>query len=79
MPEEFLSDGIIKAAHFLPAYWYNQAVKNIDFHPVKELGFIFMCMGIQLLFAAAIIVVALRITKAPDGFKKHTAAVAAHK
>ena len=61
------------------AYWYNQAVKNIDFHPVKELGFIFMCMGIQLLFAAAIIVVALRITKAPDGFKKHTAAVAAHK
>ena len=79
VPEEFLSDGIIKAAHFLPAYWYNQAVKSIDFHPVRELGFISICMGIQLLFAAAIIVVALRITKAPDGFKKHTAAVAAHK
>lgn len=79
VPEEFLSDGIIKAAHFLPAYWYNQAVKNIDFHPVKELDFIFMCMGIQLLFATAIIVVALRITKAPDGFKKHTVAAAAHK
>lgn len=79
VPEEFLSDGIIKAAHFLPAYWYNQAVKSIDFHPVKELGFISICMGIQLLFAAAIIVVALRITKAPDGFKKHTAAAAAHK
>ena len=79
VPEEFLSDGIIKAAHFLPAYWYNQAVKNIDFHPVKELGFIFMCMGIQLLFAAAIIVVALRITKAPDGIKKHAVAAAAHK
>ena len=28
VPEEFLSDGIIKAAHFLPAYWYNQAVKK---------------------------------------------------
>ena len=69
----------IKAAHFLPAYWYNQAVKNIDFHPVRELGFISICMGILLLFAAAIFVVALRITKAPDGFKKHTAAVAAHK
>ena len=79
VPEEFLNDGIIKAAHFLPAYWYNQAVKNIDFHPVKELGFIFMCMGIQLLFAAAIIVVALRITKAPDGIKKHAVAAAAHK
>ena len=79
VPEEFLGDGIIKAAHFLPAYWYNQAVKNIDFHPVKELGFIFMCMGIQLLFAAAIIVVALRITKAPDGIKKQTVAAAANK
>lgn len=79
VPEEFLNDGIIKAAHFLPAYWYNQAVKNIDFHPVKELGFIFMCMGIQLLFAAAIIVVTLRITKAPYGIKKHAVAAAAHK
>lgn len=79
VPEEFLSDGIIKAAHFLPAYWYNQAVKSIDFHPVRELGFISICMGIQLLFAAAIIVVALRITKTPDGIKKHAVAAAAHK
>lgn len=31
VPEEFLSDGIIKAAHFLPAYWYNQAVKILTF------------------------------------------------
>lgn len=61
VPEEFLSDNIIKAAHFLPAYWYNQAVKNIDFHPDSAMPTILSCMGIELLFALAIIVVALQL------------------
>ena len=63
VPEEFLGDNIIKISHFLPAYWYTQAVKNIDFHLQKSLPDIFMCMGIQLLFALAIAIIAIRISK----------------
>lgn len=66
VPEEFLGDNILKAAHFLPAYWYNQAVKNIDFHLTESVSTIFTCMGIQLLFALAIITIALRISKIPE-------------
>lgn len=30
MPIEFLGDGIIKVAHFLPAYWYIMGARLID-------------------------------------------------
>lgn len=63
VPEEFLPDNVIKVAHFLPAYWYNQAVKNIDFHLDSSTQTIFTCMGVQLLFAVAIILITLRISK----------------
>ena len=65
VPEEFLGDNITKLSHFLPAYWYTQAVKSIDFHLQKSLPDIFMCMGIQQLFALAIAIIAIRISKTP--------------
>lgn len=59
VPEEYLSDTIIKIAHFLPTYWFNQAVKGIVLH--SSLSDILMCVGIELLFAFAIILVTIRI------------------
>ncbi len=56
VPVDFLSDGVIKIAHFLPAYWYNQAAINIDFHLDEKAGSIFSAMGIQILFAIAILI-----------------------
>lgn len=52
VPVEYLGDGIVKAAHLLPAYWFNQANIRIDFM-ADGTGEILTCMGIQLLFAAA--------------------------
>ena len=43
VPMEFLGAGVIKLAHFLPAYWY---------------------VGIEVLFAAAIITIAIVIDRA---------------
>ncbi len=63
VPEEFLSPAIINIAHFLPAYWYNQAVRNIDFHLDTAAPTVFTCMGIELLFAAAVTLVALKVSR----------------
>lgn len=55
VPMEFLSDSILKAAHFLPAYWYVKAnnmiagVSGEIFETSKLLSY----MGIEVLFAVA--------------------------
>lgn len=59
VPVEFLGEGVVRVAHFLPAYWYNQAAFNIDFHMSERLGSIFADMGIQILFAVAILVIGM--------------------
>ena len=35
VPIEFLGDGIIKVAHFLPAYWYIMGARLIDSGNIK--------------------------------------------
>lgn len=63
VPVEFLSESVIKVAHFLPAYWYNQAALNIDFHMHEKMGSIFAAMGVQILFAVAIVVIGMVVDR----------------
>lgn len=63
VPVEFLSESVIKVAHFLPAYWYNQAALNIDFHMNEKMGSIFAAMGVQILFAVAIVVIGMVVDR----------------
>lgn len=65
VPLEYLGDGIISLAHFLPSYWYILGVRLID-SGLEKGGFSQLCeyMGIQLLFAVAIIAVGLAYSKA---------------
>jgi len=63
VPIEYLSDGVIKIAHFLPAYWNVRAIGIIDSFTSDKLGTLLSYMGIQLLFAVAITCVALIIAR----------------
>ncbi len=59
VPLEVLGDSVIKIARFLPVYWYVKAVETASsFRPEKMLTF-FSYLGVQLLFAAAILCVGL--------------------
>ncbi len=62
VPQEVLSDSVLKIAHFLPGYWYLDALKTIEQYGFDKIGSIVPSMGIQLLFAAALIVVAMIIS-----------------
>lgn len=61
VPMELLSGTVIKLAHFLPAYWYVVAVNAINSYSPGDLPEIFSYMGIELLFGAAVIVMAVVI------------------
>jgi len=63
VPMELLSDTVIKIAHFLPAYWYERAVRTIENFAQKDLVNVFMYMGIEILFALAIVIVGLAISR----------------
>lgn len=61
VPIDLLADGIVKAARFLPAYWYAQAVDVAEqYGATKEY---FMCLGIEVLFAIAIFVISLVVNR----------------
>ena len=67
MPLEFLGDGIIKAAHFLPSYWYILAVRFIDtYKPGDSLSGLWTPLGIELLFGAALFCVGLAYAKTKE-------------
>ncbi|MBQ4284291.1 MAG: ABC transporter permease [Lachnospira sp.] len=63
VPMELLSDTVIKIAHFLPAYWYVKALQTIEYFQAEDLGTVFSYMGIQILFAAAILCVGLIVAR----------------
>ncbi|MDE6636249.1 MAG: ABC transporter permease, partial [Lachnospiraceae bacterium] len=64
VPIEFLGDGIIKIAHFLPSYWYVIAKKSIfDLGNGSTYSDILRNMGIMLTFAVAIFVLTLALIK----------------
>ena len=63
VPMEFLGAGVIKLAHFLPAYWYVKVVDLLDYE-AKIPSEAFVYMGVEVLFAAAIITIAIVIDRA---------------
>lgn len=63
VPREFLGEGVIKLAHFLPAYWYNQTVTALDRYTPEVLPDVVKYMGIEVLFAVVIVVVGLVIAR----------------
>ena len=65
VPIEFLGDGIIKVAHFLPAYWYIMGARLIDsgnFQSSPDL--LWRYMGIEVLFAACFVCLGLALARA---------------
>ncbi len=65
VPQEMLSSGVLAAARFLPAYWYvkaNDMVCGMSTDSFKS-STVLMCIGIQVLFAAAIFAVSLIVKK----------------
>ncbi len=65
VPLEYLGEGLVRAAHFLPAYWYITSADMIDHYVSgQELWDLFRRMGIQLLFGAAFVSAGLAYSKA---------------
>lgn len=65
VPQEVLSDNVLSAARFLPAYWYIR-VNNMLSGVSGEIFSSSLCMkfiGIEVLFALAIFAAALTVTK----------------
>lgn len=63
---DVLGKGVKTFAHFLPVYWYetvNEILsKNVEFTAGQKMG-IFQGLGIQILFAAAIVCAGLAIDR----------------
>lgn len=67
VPLEFLSDGIIKVAHFLPSYWYILAVRFVDsYKPGASLSEFWTSIGIELLFGVALFCAGLAYSKTKE-------------
>ena len=67
VPMEVLSDTVIKIAHFLPVYWNVKAVNLISVYKASDLGTLMSYMGIQLLFAIAILCVGMVVARRKRG------------
>lgn len=63
VPAEYLGNRVLVIAHFLPAYWYSQAASKIDLGMADGAGVVLSYMGIQLLFALALIVIGIVISR----------------
>ncbi|MCD7826057.1 MAG: ABC transporter permease [Clostridiaceae bacterium] len=60
---EFLGKGVVAAAHFLPSYWYARGVREIIGTSSQVSKDAWLCMGMELLFAAAIVTVAVVVDR----------------
>lgn len=68
VPLEYMGEGLIRVAHFLPAYWYVISAAFIDkYTEGTPLGELWTGMGIQLLFGVALICVGLAYSRARLG------------
>lgn len=66
VPQEYLGASVLKVASFTPAYWFvkaNNTIESIGGSSWSELKNVAGYMGIQLGFAAAIISIALVVSK----------------
>ena len=56
VPLELMGEGVIRAAHFLPPYWYVRAADWIDrFRTGDSLAELFPLLGVELLFGAVLV------------------------
>lgn len=65
VPQYMLSDGVLSVGKFLPAYWYikaNNMLAGFSSDPFS-MNTYYQCIGIQLLFAAAIFAIALSFSR----------------
>lgn len=65
VPLEVMSPAVVKFAQLLPSYWYITALETISDYTgtVAQKENLFLCMGIQLLFAVAIFCAALVVSR----------------
>ncbi|WP_051411572.1 ABC transporter permease [Ruminococcus flavefaciens] len=63
IPVEVLSDKVLSAARFLPAYWYVRANNMIADITQFDLNEVIQCYLIQLGFAAAMVIITLLVRK----------------
>lgn len=65
VPQSMLPDGVLSVAKFLPAYWYIRANNMLAGFgkEVFDIEFYWICIGIQLLFTAAVFAVAMVFAK----------------
>ena len=59
IPRYLLSEAVLSAARFLPTYWYVEATSIIELYTPDKLPNILQCYGIELLFAAVLIIAGL--------------------
>jgi ABC-2 type transport system permease protein len=65
VPQDLLGDNVLKAAHFLPAYWYvkaNNMLAGVG-DEVYSTGKYFSYLGIEMLFAVALFSLVLLISR----------------
>lgn len=64
VPLDIMSEGVKVVSHFIPTYWYVQALEVVEGGNMSQnAGEYWMALGIQLAFAAAFTAVGLGITK----------------
>lgn len=64
IPLEYLSDSIIKIAHFLPSYWYILAVNEVKtYASTADLSRYFSYIGIEFAFAVTFLAMSLATSK----------------
>ncbi|HKL99199.1 MAG TPA: ABC transporter permease [Mobilitalea sp.] len=66
VPQEYMGNTVMKVARFTPSYWFvksNDTIASITKYSFKNMSGVFGMMGIQIGFAAAIISIALVVSK----------------
>lgn len=66
VPQEFLSEGLLRVATFTPNYWFskaNNALYELQNFTLEGLKPIFSYMGLEILFGVVFILLAILITK----------------
>lgn len=75
VPMQYLGAGVIRVAHFLPAYWYVIACENIYKNGSGKLVVTLQAMGVQVLFAVAIFMITLVVGKNKRVYRTEKGAV----
>ena len=68
VPQSMLSEGVLKAARFLPAYWYEKANDILCSAQSGTMGDVWMCILIELGFLAMLALVTIIVSRQkPEG------------